>query len=192
MTETEFASSFGRTSREIISERWSDGPVSDETVSELDDRKESIYREIIRASFPAMDGAARLVPALGDAEILMAVGSSGPPENVQLVLDQVDPHRRIQAIVTGADVTRGKPDPQVFQMGAERLGVPPSRCVVVEDAPPGVAAAHAAGMRCIAIASTGRTAEELKAADVIARSLAELSPERIRQLIDEKISDSVL
>ena len=83
----------------------------------------------------------------------------------------MDPDRRIRAIVTGADVTRGKPDPQVFQIGADRLGVQPSRCVVVEDAPPGVEAAHAAGMRCVALVSTGRTAEELNIAD-LDRSLA--------------------
>ena len=185
MTETEFAHSFGRTSREIIAELWSDACLSDKDVAEADDRKEFFYREILRAAFPAMDGAARLITALAQSGFLMAVGSSGPPENVQLVLDQVDRERRIQAVITGADVTRGKPDPQVFQLGAERLAVPCGRCVVVEDAPPGVTAAHAAGMRCVAVASTGRTTEELKAADLIVSSLEELTPDRIEQLIEK-------
>ena len=56
--------------------------------------------------------------------------------------------------VTGADVTRGKPDPQVFQLAAEKLGVPPRNCVVIEDAPAGIEAAKRAGMKCIGLAST--------------------------------------
>ena len=61
--------------------------------------------------------------------------------------------------MTGADVTRGKPDPQVFQLAAQRLGVPPGRCVVIEDAPAGLAAAAAAGMAGVGLVSTGRTRE---------------------------------
>jgi beta-phosphoglucomutase len=184
VTEAEFAASFGRTSREIIAQRWSNGRLSDEQVAELDDRKEAIYREILRESFPAMDGAARLIVALADSGVAMAVGSSGPPQNVQLVLENVDFGRRIQAVVTGVDVTRGKPDPQVFRFAAERLGVAPARCVVVEDAPAGIAAARAAGMHSVGLVSTGRTAEELQAADLVVTSLQSLSPSTIRQLID--------
>jgi beta-phosphoglucomutase len=220
ITESEFAHSFGRTSREIIAERWSHelpsratdstGPalgnqqphrgagdqsqadrrrlaagLSDHQIAELDDRKEAIYREILRESFPAMPGASQLITALADCGFALAVGSSGPPENVQLVLDHVDPDRRIRAVVTGADVTRGKPDPQVFQLAAQRLAVPPADCVVVEDAAPGLSAAHAAGMRCVGLVSTGRTAEQLQAADLIVDSLEQLTPETFRQLIGQ-------
>jgi beta-phosphoglucomutase-like phosphatase (HAD superfamily) len=85
--------------------------------------------------------------------------------------------------VTGIDVQRGKPDPQVFLVGAERIGVAPPDCVVIEDAPAGVAAAHAAGMKCIAIASTGRVRESLVAADLVVDSLRELDPVRIGRLL---------
>ena len=77
-----------------------------------------------------------------------------------------------------------------FLAAAAALGVEPAACVVVEDAAPGVAAAHAAGMQCVALVSTGRTAEELKAADLIVHSLNDLTPERIRQLIDGDLSRS--
>ena len=78
--------------------------------------------------------------------------------------------------MTGTDVQRGKPDPQVFLLAAERIGVAPPHCVVIEDAPAGVAAAHAAGMKCIAIASTGRVRESLLAAELVVNSLRELDP----------------
>ena len=87
------------------------------------------------------------------------------------------------AVVTGSDVTRGKPDPQVFLLAAGRLGIPPARCAVVEDAPPGIAAAKAAGMTAVGLASTGRTRQSLAAADLVVDALAELTPERIRDLI---------
>jgi beta-phosphoglucomutase-like phosphatase (HAD superfamily) len=87
------------------------------------------------------------------------------------------------AVATARDVTRGKPDPQVFLIAAERLGVPPERCAVVEDAPAGIAAAKAAGMKSVGLASTGRTRELLSAADLVVDFLAELSPAVLRDLI---------
>jgi beta-phosphoglucomutase-like phosphatase (HAD superfamily) len=82
------------------------------------------------------------------------------------------------------DVTRGKPDPQVFLLAAERLGVVPSRCVVIEDAQPGIAAAQAAGMAAVGLVSTGRTRKELAAADLVVDSLADISPQVLGALIN--------
>ena len=88
------------------------------------------------------------------------------------------------ATVTGRDVERGKPDPQVFLLAAERLGVAPQACLVIEDAPDGVEAAHAAGMTAVALLSTGRAAadfDDLSPALVVG-SLRELSPELLKSL----------
>jgi beta-phosphoglucomutase len=86
-------------------------------------------------------------------------------------------------IITAADVVRGKPDPQVFLLAAQRVAVPPERCVVIEDAPVGVAAAHAGGMKCVALASTGRLRKELSEAELVVSSLRELDADRIRAVI---------
>jgi beta-phosphoglucomutase len=152
-------------------------------VAELDDSKEEFFREILRQDFPAMDGAAELVNALHQAGFRLAVGSSGPPDNVNLVLDRLQSQPCFEGVVTGTDVQRGKPDPQVFLLAAERIGVAPLHCVVIEDAPAGVAAAHAAGMKCIAIASTGRVRESLLAAELVVNSLRELAPAQITRLL---------
>jgi len=183
MTHDQFIATFGRTSREIIKELWPNHVASEADVAELDDRKEALFRELLAGDFPAMDGASELIDQLHDDGILMAVGSSGPPENVGLVLDALGRDGVFGGVVTGRDVTRGKPDPQVFLLGAERLGASPSNCVVIEDAPAGVAAAHAAGMKCVAVVSTGRVREKLESADLIVDSLRELSPQIIRALI---------
>jgi len=184
MTERQFAATFGRTSREIIAELWSGGRLSDERIAELDDRKEAAYREILRERFPAMDGAVELIDALRNAGIALAIGSSGPAENVEQVVAGLNRRDAFDATVTRLDVTRGKPDPQVFQIAADRLRLPPQRCAVVEDAPAGIIAANAAGMKSIALVSKGHDASELADADLIVKSLRELSPQVIRELIE--------
>ncbi|MBT4867016.1 MAG: HAD-IA family hydrolase [Planctomycetaceae bacterium] len=131
-----------------------------------------------------MDGAFDLLSALHAADFALAVGSSGPADNVQMVIEKLGAVDFFSAAITGSDVDRGKPDPQVFQLAAERLGVSANRCVVVEDAPVGIAAARAAGMKCIGIASTGRTREELRAADLVVGSLREVSVVDFRELIE--------
>ena len=81
-TEAEFAPTFGRTSREIIAHLWGEGRYDDAQIAELDRRKEAAFRRLIEADFPAMPGASELLRSLHDAGFRLAVGSSGPPENV--------------------------------------------------------------------------------------------------------------
>jgi beta-phosphoglucomutase len=182
ITEDEFATTFGQTSREIIARFWGPG-LSPADREALDARKESIYRDLIRARFPAMDGAVELIDALAAAGFLLAVGSSGPPENIALTLERLGRSTSFQARVTGRDVTRGKPDPQVFAIAADRLGIPAARCAVIEDAPVGIAAARAAGMASIALVGTA-LAEALAAADLVVTSLRELTPPAVAALVD--------
>ena len=83
------------------------------------------------------------------------------------------------AVITGEDVTRKKPDPQIYLVTAEKLGVAPAHCVVFEDAPAGVAAAKAAGMLCVAVTSSVDR-DKLSDADLIVDSLAEVSLAKLR------------
>jgi beta-phosphoglucomutase len=183
MTLDRFVATFGRTSREIIVELWGDKFTTPAAVARLDDRKEELFRDILRSDFPGMDGAAELIDDLHRAGFKLAVGSSGPPDNVNLVLDRLQRRAAFQGVVTGVDVQRGKPDPQVFLLSAQRAGVAPQHCVVIEDAPVGVAAAHAAGMKCVAIASTGRVRGLLQAADEVVDSLRELNSPRVAAVL---------
>lgn len=183
MTQDQFVATFGRTSREIIVELWGDKFTTPDVVAQLDNRKEEFFRDILRADFPGMDGAEELIDDLHRAGFRLALGSSGPPDNVNLVMEQLQRRSAFQGVVTAVDVQRGKPDPQVFLLSAERVGVAPQRCVVLEDAPVGVAAAHAAGMKCIAIASTGRVRESLQAAELVVDSLRELDAVKVAALL---------
>jgi beta-phosphoglucomutase len=179
--EQAFAADFGRTSRDIL-RRTLGKELTDERIAELDLRKEALFRDIVRERFTAMDGAVELIDALAADGFGLAVGSSGPPENIALVMEKLGRARKFSAAITGADVTRGKPDPQVFLLAAEKLGIAPASCAVVEDAVHGIEAAGRAGMASIGLTGTN-TAKALAAADLVVESLRELTPERIRKLI---------
>ncbi len=177
----QFAATFGRTSRDILSHHWMK-PLSADQVAAADDRKEELYRQIIRQDFPIMPGGPELVHSLHRAGFLLAVGSSAPPANVELSIELLGLRDVFGAVVTGRDVQRGKPDPQVFLLAAERLGLAPAACAVVEDAPAGVAAGRAGGMTVIALTGTA-TRQQLAAADLMVDRLDELSPARLQKLL---------
>jgi len=179
-TEQDFRATFGRTSHDIIAALYGKD-LNDTEIREWDDRKEALYRDFIRKSFPAIDGAVELIDALAADGFKLAVGSSGPPENIELTLDCLDRSKLFAAKVTRVDVTRGKPDPQVFQIAAQRLGADPSECVVVEDAPAGIEAANRAEMASVALTGTA-THEELSHALLVVDSLRELTPTKLRAL----------
>ncbi len=152
ISDAQFDHTFGRTSRDII--RMLFDVTDDERVRDYDDRKEALYRDIVRGSIPEMPGATALLNRLAGQGIALGVGTSGPRANIDLVCDELDWNALLRVRVTGADVMKGKPDPEIFLQGALRLEVTPAECVVVEDAPAGVEAAKRAGMRCIGLAST--------------------------------------
>ena len=187
ITVERFEQSFGRTSRDIIRQWWPDG-ITDEQITQIDDEKEAAFREVIEVDFPVMEGAIELIESLHATGFALAVGSSGPPENVDLVMRKLDRESMFGARVTGSDVTRGKPDPQVFQIAASKLKVAVNRCAVIEDAPAGIAAANAAEMTSIALTGTA-TEPELGNAELIVDSLYKLSPELIDQLLDKENLD---
>ncbi len=185
LSETEFAASFGRTSREVLQAMWPDRSLSTDQIQFLEDRKESLFRELIRGRVPVMEGATSLWKSLIDCGARIAIGSSGPPANIHLVLERLDADRTASAVITGADVTRGKPDPEVFLLAAERMHIAPHRCVVLEDAPAGIAAARAARMACVGVASTGRTRHELSGANRVVDRLNEISATDLAMLASQ-------
>jgi beta-phosphoglucomutase len=178
-----FHRTFGRTGREIIHEEWgrTDWPL--DHVDRLVHRKEVLYRELVEREFPAMDGAAELIENLAAAGCRIAIGSSGPRENVELAIDRLAVGTHLAAWVTGHDVTRGKPDPEVFLKAAERMTLSPDRCIVIEDSPPGIEAARRAEMACVGVISTGHTPADAAGATLAVRSLRELNPENLSSLL---------
>ena len=168
ITTAQFDATFGRTSRDIIAQLF--GVTDAEEVAKLDDRKEALYRDMVRGKVPEMAGATALVRALHERGLKLAIGSSGPRENILLVREELKLSEFMPTYVCGADVKRGKPAPDVFLLAAEQLGVASKNCAVVEDAPAGIAAANTAGMLSIALTST-HDAAAFTDADAVVDSL---------------------
>jgi beta-phosphoglucomutase len=181
ITESDFRSLFGRRGQEIARQIW--GPeVTEQQVVSLDRRKQALYRKSLQRNLPTMDGAVQLIDGLVEAGLVLAVGSSAPSANVEMTLEGLGRKQAFSAIVTGSDVTQGKPDPRVFLLAAQRMGLEPSHCAVIEDAPAGIAAAVTGGMTAIALLGTA-PADRFPQAHLVIDSLHQLSPKRIADLI---------
>ena len=116
--------------------------------------KEGLYRELSKGRLQPMQGLQTLMARLTEAGIPMALATSAPQPNVEHTLAELALAGAFPIIVRGDEVGRGKPAPDVFLEAARRLGVDPAHCLVFEDAPMGIEAAHAAGMRVVALTTS--------------------------------------
>jgi beta-phosphoglucomutase len=117
--------------------------------------KDALFRGSVR-ELKTIPGLPAFLDRLQNSGIPVALASSASRHRAEDTLDQLNFRRRFNVIVTGDDVLRGKPDPEIFQRAAEQLEVDPRHVLVCEDAVSGVKAAKLAGMKCLAIAANGR------------------------------------
>jgi beta-phosphoglucomutase len=184
-TRADFARTFGWRNPEIIPLLFR-GPHTPERIAKLGDRKEDLYRAEAKKGVELLPGVRPLLTDLAAAGCRQAVGSSAPRRNLDLILDITDTARFFGAIVSMEDTQRGKPDPTVFLLAAEKLGIPPRRCVVLEDAPVGIEAAKAGGMKAVGVTFVGHhPTEKLQAAgaDRVVPSLEQIDASAIRDLL---------
>ena len=146
-------------------------------------RQEKFLAVLARDGMAPYPGVIDLMTAARDADdVGLAIATSGNKAKQFPVLEAIRADRGwFDVVITGDDVTRKKPDPQIYLLTAERLGLAPGRCVVIEDAPAGVAAAKGAGMACIAVTNTV-DARALAGADRIVRTLDEIALADVRAL----------
>ncbi|MET9668856.1 HAD family phosphatase [Streptomyces sp. NPDC006475] len=129
-------------------------------VEELLAGKNRHYLALAAASTDVYPQMRRFVELLHGEGVPMAVASGSSRAAIEAVLAATGLDAFLTTLVSAEEVERGKPEPDVFLEAARRLGAEPADCVVLEDAPPGAAAAHAAGMRCIAIPYVAATADD--------------------------------
>lgn len=179
LTREQFLSFNGLTNPDICVRLWGDR-ATPQFIAELATAKEAAFRRAIMADVPLAPGCRELLQQLSALRAGIAVGSSAPRENVDLVLDGGGIRPFFGAVVHADLVKRGKPAPDIFLRAAELLGVPPAQCVVVEDAPSGVRAARAAGMPAVGVL-TNHTAAELldEGARIVLPALADVRVEHV-------------
>jgi len=177
-----FIRGFGMKSARIIEEihHWATEPAE---IARLTNRKEALYRELVaQGEIAPLPGVVEWLHRLREAGVPCAVASSTQRLNIDAVLQRIGLQEAFREIVSAEDVTHGKPHPEVFQTAAVRLKLAANRCVVFEDAHVGIEAAHAAGIKVVAVATT-HAVEQLRAADLVVRQLDELTIERVAALL---------
>ena len=179
LSDADFWATFGMRNDDIIPIIW--GPQPRERVQALANRKEAYFRELIRKTAAPLPGSIELLRGLHEAGFLQALASSAPIENIQLISEVLGLRQYLTALVSGETVAHGKPAPDIFLKAAKELGSDPGECLVIEDAVAGVQAAHAAGMRCIAVAGN-RDLPGLREAELMVKSLTEVDVARVRTL----------
>lgn len=138
-------------------------------------RTYEIYLELVPSQLKAFPGAQDLVRQCRQTGLKIAVASSADRIKIDANLLKIGlPPDGWDAIVTGEDVVRKKPAPDIFLAAAQKLNVTPDQCVVIEDAVNGIQAAKAAGMRCVAVAQSFAP-DKLRAADLIRNAIANVT-----------------
>lgn len=184
LTDEFFISTFGMQNYQIIPMLLG-RELPGEDIDRLSEWKEQRYRELIADKLILSGEVKTLLDELKSKDFLLAIGSSAPRANLELILELLHLHDYFDAYVTGEDVSEGKPAPETFLKAAEKLSLRPSQCVVVEDAVQGVEAGRAAGMSVVAVTSTRKRAD-LKIADIIVDSLAELRADDFVELLTDQ------
>ena len=190
MDEQLFQETFGMNNAGIIS-ILVEGEPDTEFASQLGERKEFLFREMVKGQVQPLPGVRMWLERLqaenlGENDntayvVRSAIASSAPPANIEVLISEMGLKPYFYALVSGADMP-GKPDPGVFIEAARQIEMPPEKCVVVEDAVAGVEGAKRAGMKCVAVTTTN-PAKALQTADIIVDRLDELAEDAFRKLV---------
>jgi beta-phosphoglucomutase len=129
--------------------------------------KEAAYREVFKDELSLIPGLQEFLDFNLEHGHKMAIGSAAPPENVDFVLDALGLRHYFGAVVHAGHVRKGKPDPEVFHMAAEEIGLEASQCIVFEDSPVGVHTALNAGCKAIVVTTTHTEVEFAQFPNVI-------------------------
>ena len=180
-TQEQFMRHFGQRHDTIIHSVL--GNVSQEVFDAITEEKQENYRQRVARNIKPLPGAIELIKLLGKNGIKTAIASSAPPENVDIIIKGLGIQDCFDAYARGTEVAEGKPSPLVFLLAAEKLGVEPAKCLVIEDAIAGVAAAKSAGMKCIAVTNS-HPRDKLKQADLVVDTLENVSINDLKKLFE--------
>ena len=183
ITREQFLATFGQRNDSILPQ-WLGVAATPERIERIATAKEKEYRDLVRQhGMTPLPGVATWLQRLHETGWLQAVASAAPRENIDVVLEALSAKQLFQAIVSAEDVHHGKPDPEVFQLAASRLGAPAARSIVVEDAVAGVEAARSAGMHSIGVSRDGKHLP----ADIIVQSLEQLDTKAFELLLNKPL-----
>lgn len=155
------------------------------TFEEFSKQEQDILDRLYSKKLKFKPGAAELIQKLKESNIVIAIATSVPRKRLEFALKRLS-LGGFDVMITGDDIKKGKPDPEIFLKAAEKLGVDPKECVVLEDSPFGVAAARAANMKAVAVYDDRYISEEeflrRSEPDLIVNSLVKLDIQKLASL----------
>jgi HAD superfamily hydrolase (TIGR01509 family) len=178
-----FRDTAGRQGHEIMRHYLGDHLTKEES-AQLDFEKESLYRELYAPHLSTTGGFETFIAGAKAQGVALAVATAAPNDNITFTIDGLNLRSEFKAIVGAADVARGKPNPDVFLLAAERCGALPANAIVFEDAPLGVEAARRAGMRAVVLTTTlpAEAFAEFDNVIAVVSDFSELDPEALFDL----------
>ncbi len=176
-----FRNTFGMINSEILP-TWFGRSLLESEIEQISSLKEERFRTAARGHVQALPGVRLWLDRFHDWGYRQAIASSATVENIELLVDELGIRHYFQELVSGTSLP-GKPDPAVFVEAARRVGLPPERCLVIEDSVAGVEAAVRAGIKCLAVTNT-YPAAALSRASLIVEGLESLSPDQFLFWLD--------
>ncbi|MEL7001584.1 MAG: HAD family phosphatase [Bacteroidota bacterium] len=144
---------YGRPNKDWIS-RLFEKQLNKDQLFTYGEEKEAIFRDIYSHHIKPVNGLMKFLDRLRSLEIEMAIATSAPRSNIDFLFEHIDIKSYFPVVLDESDVSRGKPDPEVYLKAAERLGYSPDRCIVFEDSLSGVESAYSAGCKVVGVRTT--------------------------------------
>lgn len=183
-SEERLTAYMGRSTKELFSDVLQESGRKDIDIQEMVDYKHHAYLEVFDDdAVEPIDGISWLLEKLKADGVKTGLASSAGRVIIDAVLNRFGFCDAFDAVVSGAELKRSKPDPEIYIITAERLGVKPAECVVLEDAASGIAAAKAAGMYCIAYRNPNSGKQDLSKADEIVSSVRDIDIMRYKEVL---------
>ncbi|RLE47829.1 HAD family phosphatase [Candidatus Woesearchaeota archaeon] len=158
--------------------------LSEEEIKRLAQEKGEFYRGFSYKNLELIKGAVPFLEELTKNKIPIAIGTSGSPNNVSFIMNNTPLKNYFEVIVDSSQVTKSKPDPEVFLTAAKKIGAEPKDCIVFEDSLAGIEAAKRAGMKAIGLTTT-HPREELNEADLVIDDFSEISLDLIKRFLKQ-------
>ncbi|MGC4021483.1 MAG: HAD family phosphatase [Cyclobacteriaceae bacterium] len=167
---------YGRTNKEWIPNLFGRA-LSPEELYRYGEEKEQLFRDLIKKEIKPVNGLIHFLDQMDELKIPRAIGTSAPRSNLDFVLNELNLRKYFPITLDEADVTHGKPNPEIYIKCAQRLNLPSAQCIVFEDSLSGVASGNGAGSPVIGVATT-HTAAEL-GTKVVIHDFTEMNPQEI-------------
>ncbi|MGR3810108.1 HAD family hydrolase [Jiulongibacter sp. NS-SX5] len=181
-TDEEFAEHMFGKSNSYILKHFLGRPVVGEEFTQMEEEKEGLFREIYADVVDPIAGFPDWLTLLKKNDFKTGVATSAPRANLDLIMGKLGFEKDMESILASEDVTKHKPEPEVYLKSAHNLGVQPEDCVVFEDSFSGVSAAINAGMKVVGVMSS-HTKEELPPCDHYISTYADVSLNHIKEIL---------